>query len=796
MSDWSLEYQGFDPKQEPLREALCTLGNGYFATRGAAAESRAGDVHYPGTYIAGCYNRLKSKIPGHVVEKESLVNAPNWLPLEFRTADEPWFDPQAFELLEYRQELNLRQGVLTRLVRFRDARGRHTRVVQRRFVSMADPHIAALETTFVAENWSGRLIVRSALDGRVENTNVKRYLPLDNNHLAPVEEAAADDYSIYLQVETSHSHIRIAEAARTRLFINGEPRDVERRLIREPGYIAQEFSIDLAPDAPVTVEKVAAVFNSKDHAVSEPGLEACQRVERADAFDQLLEQHVLAWDHLWRRCRLDMQDNERSALVLNLHVFHLLQTTSENTVGLDVSVPARGLHGEGYRGHIFWDEIFICPFLNFRFPEITRSILLYRYRRLPEAQWAAKHAGYEGAMFPWQSGSNGREETDDLRINPLSGHWIRDHSYVQRHIGIALVFNVWHYYQVTGDIEFLSSYGAELILEIARFWSSIATYNRSLDRYEICGVMGPDEFHDAYPGKDEHGLDNNSYTNVMASWVLCRAMDILEIIPEWQSEALRDRLGLKRSELDRWDDVSRKLRVVINDDGIISQFEGYDQLEEFDWHAYRRKYGNIQRLDRILEAEGDTPNRYKASKQADVLMLFYLLSADELREVFARLNYPFEYETIPRNVEYYLARTSHGSTLSRVVHSWVLSRSQRGRSWELFKEALESDISDIQGGTTQEGIHLGAMAGTVDILQRCYTGIDARGDRLWINPCLPVDLKQLSFDIRYRGHWLTIQVDQESLKISSRPGTSSAINMGFRNEEFELAPGEGKDFKL
>ena len=213
----------------------------------------------------------------------------------------------------------------------------------------------------------------------------------------------------------------------------------------------------------------------------------------------------------------------------------------------------------------------------------------------------------------------------------------------------------------------------------------------------IRGVVGPDEYHDAYPGSERPGIDNNAYTNAMAAWVLWRAQDVLDALPEQRREELSHTLGLRREELERWDEISRKLFLPFHDDGIISQFEGYEELEELDWEGYRARYGNIQRLDRILEAEGDSPNRYKASKQADVLMLFYLLSADELRKLFDRLGYPFEYDTIPKNIEYYLARTSHGSTLSEVVHAWVLVRSDRERAWKLFSEALESDLLDTPG---------------------------------------------------------------------------------------------------
>jgi alpha,alpha-trehalase len=793
---WTLVYEGFDPEREGLREALCTLGNGYFATRGAAPESSASEVHYPGTYMAGVFNRLTTDLDSVAVENEDMVNLPNWLPLAFRTEGADWFDLHKAELLEYRQELDLRKGLLTRLVRFREPSGKETRFVQRRFVHMAFPHLAGLETTIVAENWSGRIDIRSALDGGVTNWGVGRYRQLNNNHLVPVDTTLVDSETICLRVETSQSHIRIGEAARTRVLRDGQLVEPQRRVVQEPGYIAQEFSVELQEGQAVTIEKIAALYTSRDHAISESGLEACKEVKRAAAFDGLLERHVLSWDHLWRGFCLAIRDDGRSAMVLNLHIFHLLQTASKNTIDLDVGVPPRGLHGEAYRGHILWDELFIFPFLNFRLPDLTRSLLMYRYRRLPEARWAARQASYSGAMFPWQSGSNGREESQTWHLNPRSGRWVPDNSQLQRHTNIAIAYNVWDYYQVTGDIEFLSYYGAEMIIEIARFWASKSEYNRALDRYEICKVMGPDEYHDADPDAEEPGLNNNSYTNVMAVWVLCRTLEMLELLPDYRRQNLWENLGLRREELERWDDISRKMRVIFHEDGIISQFEGYADLEEFDWEGYRQKYGNIQRLDRIMESEGDTPNRYKASKQADVLMLFYLLSSDELRELFDRLGYPFDCQTIPRNIQYYLSRTSHGSTLSRVVHSWVLARSQRQQSWEFFKEALESDITDIQGGTTSEGIHLGAMAGTVDLLQRGYTGIETRGGVLWFDPSLPPQLKSLQFNLWYHHHWINVQVTGEKLRVGIRPAESASIKIGFKEQVFELDPGATREFEL
>ena len=302
------------------------------------------------------------------------------------------------------------------------------------------------------------------------------------------------------------------------------------------------------------------------------------------------------------------------------------QTISNNSVGRDSGVPARGLHGEAYRGHVFWDELFIVPFLSVRMPQLARALLQYRYRRLDQARWAASNAGYAGAMFPWQSASDGREETQTMHLNPVSGHWLPDASRLQRHVNAAITYNTWQYYQATGDLEFLRFYGAEMILEIARFWASAASYNHSLDRYEIKGVMGPDEYHERYPDRDEPGLDNNAYTNLMAVWCLCRAFDTLELLPHSSAQDLKERLSISERELDQWRDVSHKMRVCFHD-GVISQFEGYENLAELDWDVYRARYRDISRLDRILESEGLSTNSYQVAKQADVMMLHLPLVA-------------------------------------------------------------------------------------------------------------------------------------------------------------------------
>lgn len=398
-------------------------------------------------------------------------------------------------------------------------------------------------------------------------------------------------------------------------------------------------------------------------------------------------------------------------------------------------------------------------------------------------------------MYPWQSGSDGREESQALHLNPRSGRWLPDHSHLQRHIGLAVAHNVFQYLEVTGDLEFLRFRGAPMLIEIARFWASVTTYDRASARYRVSGVMGPDEYHDGYPDRDEPGLDDNAYTNVMVVWLLSRVLELLERLPEHHRQALWETLHLSREELDRWEDISRAMFVPFHD-GIISQFAGYEDLVELDWVQYVERYGDIHRLDRILESEGDSPNRYKASKQADALMLFYVFHPDELRELLERNGYEWPAESISRCIDYYLARTSHGSTLSRIVHSGVLARHDRKAAWELFRQALESDVSDVQGGTTAEGIHVGAMAGTVDLLQRGFSGLQARGGVLWFDPALPEEANALEFLVHYRELRLQVRITPELLRVSTIASDVAPVSVGFRDEVVVLEPGTTTEWSL
>lgn len=787
---WLLVYEGFDPVHETHREALTTLGNGYMATRGAMPEHAADGVHYPGTYLAGVYNRVASSVQGRERVDEELVNVPNWLPLDIAVEDGDWWS--AGGLVEHgeRRELTLRQGLLTRVVRLTCREGRLLHVVQRRLVSMDRPHLACLEMTVIPQGWSGRISIRSGIDTAVVNGNAVES-GQGTRHFA---SAAAEhlDGRLLVEVETGHSKIRVVTAVQT--TVSGAecqpvPEDAD-------GLSRVRFELAVTDGQPVVVCKLVAVVSSRDAAVSSPREGALAELDRVDyGFDELLRRHALAWQRLWEHYAVDVDTDDPVQLALNLHMFHLLQTISPHTVGLDAGVPARGLHGEGYQGHVFWDELFVLPLHVMRTPAIARSLLDYRWRRLDAASQAAKQAGHRGAMFPWQSGSDGRDVTPHELFNPISQRWIPDNSWRQRHVGLAVAYNAWQYFQSTSDTLWFAEHGAELVVEVARFFSDLAIYDERDDRFHIRGVMGPDEFHDGYPEAAGAGLADNAYTNVLTAWVCQRAIDALAVLPAHDSDELSARLGLRAGEADRWTRLASRLAVPFHD-GIISQFDRYGELREFDWERYRRTYGNIGRLDLILESEGDSTNRYRLSKQADVVMLVYLLGPQEVMRVLAGLGYPVTAADLRRTVDYYLARSSHGSTLSRVVHTSVLAMLDRATAWSEFREALDADLDDTQGGTTGHGIHLGAMAGAVDIVLRTFIGIRMDADTLVFRPRPPGALRRVTFEVRYRDQRITVTMDQQGLHLAAQPSSLPAIHVQVDGATALLGGGESLRFPL
>ncbi len=788
--EWYLTYSGFDPGDEKLRETLTTIGNGYLGTRGAYECECASYNFYPGTYISGIFNKTPSKVHGQDIWNNDFVNCPNWLPVEFKIGNGEFVSPLSMEILSYCHRLNMREGVLERELVVKDQVGRMTRISSRRVASMADGHLCALKFDLTPLNYSAKLTLRSSIDGNVENGGVARYSALNTHHLNRVAGGKAGD-GLFLHMETSHSRYQIVMAGKHILLEDGKVVDARRDIVQDRAKVSEEMLINAQENTRYTLEKFVYVRTSLDKTPGDLKEMCLDSLTKVRTFKGVFGPHAKSWKALWQKADVRVTGDRFVQRVLRLHIYHLLVTASPHNANRDAGMPARGLHGEAYRGHIFWDELYILPFFDSNFPEISKALLMYRYNRLDAAREYAKENGYIGAMYPWQTADDGTEETQEVHYNPESKKWDPDLSRNQRHVSIAVFVNTWRYISWTGDKTFLKHYGAEMMLDIARFWGGIANYDEANDKYHIAGIMGPDEFHESLPNSDEHGVKDNAYTNIMVVWLLEKALDTLEELPAKARKAVVEKIGLTDEEIVKWKDMTTKLNVVY-ENGIISQFDGYMELDELDWEGYRKRFYSIHRMDRILKAENDSPDHYKVAKQADTLMTWYVLEPEEVARIMNQLGYQVDdpYKLLKDNYDFYEQRTSHGSTLSKVVHA-VISKYiySSDISWDWFMEAMHSDIEDTQGGTTIEGVHTGVMAGTLEVLKQDFAGLNMSSTPMRVDPDLPAHWGEMKLSFIWRNIWFDLQIETDSVKMTAYHTGDKVVPVEIFGKEYELKPG-------
>ncbi len=775
---WEINYYEYLPEKERIRETLCTIGNGYFGTRGCfiTQDISNPDEHYPGTYVNGVYNKVKSKIDGSVIYNNDLVNLPNWLSFNIKINKDILniFDS---EILYYKRSLDLKNAVLTHEIKIKDNKDRVTKIKTKRFASMSDKNIGALKIYFTPMNYSGKIGFVSGIDGNVKNLNVKRYRMLNQNHLKTISKEYIKENHIQLNSKTRDSDYDISISIKNNLKYL---KDYKINKFFKKDFIGEEFSFNSEKEKEYCFEKLVSVQTSKDS--KNPLKESKKKISKTRSFDCLLKEHKKSWKKMWNVSDIKISGDLETQKLTHLNIYHLLTTFSKNSKGLDIGIPARGIHGEGYRGHIFWDEIFILPFYLINFPEIAKEHLIYRYNRLKQAKEYAKSRGCEGAMFPWQSADTGKEESQKIHYNPKGKSWGPDLSMNQRHISIAVFYDFWKYYSLTQDKKFMSEYGLEVLLEIAKFWKSISKYNKKTGKYSIEGVMGPDEFHEKYLHSKKPGLKDNAYTNVMISWLFKKT---LKLLSNFNKENL-----ISDKEKKNYKEISENLEIH-SEEGIIEQFKGYFDLREINWNKYKKKYGDIHRMDRILKAEGKSPDAYKVTKQGDFLMLYYLLQRKEvtslLKDLGINIRKPRKF--LERNYNYYQSRTSHGSTLSSIVHGIIafhLNKEKETRKF--FKEALKSDYSEKE--STAEGVHCGIMAGSLDFIIKIYAGIDYSNKILHINPQIPEDWEEISLKLKHRKIDYKFKINHNNIEIK----TNKKIKANIRGKEHKI--NKSKKIKL
>lgn len=715
--NWLITETTFDPDKLHHKETVFTIGNGYLGTRGAF-EERYPDAR-PATLIHGVFDDVP------IVHTE-LTNAPDWLPFILLVNGER-FGMDRGEVLDYERTLDMRRGVLTRQVRWRSPAGRTVDIRIERFASLADPHVLAICYQVTPLDVDGWIEFRAGINGHVDNDGWLHWDWVDQR----------GEYGlVWLHSRTRHSGIELGQAAI--LTVSGSD-DVTDRVMDCENCPAIVAVCKAEKGRTITADKWVAIYTSRDvdDVIEAAVAKLNALVDAYLDYEALLTAHEAAWARYWATSDVIIEGDDAAQQAVRFNLFQLLIAAPRHDDR--VSIPARTLSGFGYRGHVFWDtDIFILPFLTYTQPQLARNLLIYRYHTLTGARRKARQNGYEGVQYAWESAATGDETTPRWVPGPageLVRIWTGD---IQLHITADVAYAIWHYWQVTGDDEFMRDYGAEIILDTAVFWGSRAEYNAEWDRYEFNDVIGPDENH-------EH-VNNNVFTNRMAQWHLEAALETLAWLrrehPAKAAE-LEERLDLSPERLAHWADIIGCLHILHDPEtGLMEQFEGFFELEDIDWQALEPRRQSIQSLLGI-----ERTNQVQALKQPDALMLLYLLGDC----------YDLEIKWV--NWDYYEPRTDHtyGSSLGPAIHAILACELDMPEvAYEHFMRAALVDMEDVRGNAA-EGIHAASAGGVWQALVFGFAGLRLTAEGCTLNPRLPAAWRRLAFSFRHHG--LEVRVD-------------------------------------
>jgi len=721
---WTVAEPAFDPDRQHHKETVFTTGNGNFCVRGCFEEG------YPGENAASFMHRLWDDMPINFTE---LANMPRWWGVDI------WANGVRFRLdrgkvLRYRRWLDLRTGVLSRTVRWQPtADGPVLDLHFERFVNLADPHQAAVQVQIAAVEGQADLRVRAGLDAHVENTGLVHWDLVD-------QAAAADAVAVHVRTRATKADLAVAAC----VHVPGTaaaPGALAGSFCDADGQPAVERRTTLRAGDSLTLQKFVAAVPGLDAADPLAAALAKARQGQALGYAAWRAANDAEWAKTWAVSDITVEGDIEAQLALRFNIFQLLIAAPRFTER--ASIGAKTLSGFGYRHHVFWDtEIFMLPLFTYTQPELARHMLMYRWHNLPGARAKARGNGYEGAQFPWESGGDGREVTPTwvphfADPTQLVRIWTGD---IEIHITADVAYGVMQYWRTTGDDAWMRDYGAEIVLDGAKFWASAA--RREADgKYHYRNVIGPDEYHDR--------IDDNAYTNYMAKWHLETALEVLAWLrrtyPE-KAAALVAALDLSEERLAHWADVIGCMYLPLDPEtGLIEQFAGFFDLEDADQKVLRDPT-RTKSMQALLGIEGCAATQNL--KQPDVLMLQYLLPER------------FTAEQIRANYDYYDPRTDHehGSSLGPSISAIMACRvGDHERGYEHFLRAARADLLDVRHNAG-DGIHGASAGGLWQAAVFGFAGLRTTEQGWEVCPMLPAHWTRLAFKFYHRGRLENVEV--------------------------------------
>jgi kojibiose phosphorylase len=713
---WLLVEEGFTLVREHEIESIFAVANGYIGTRASLEEGSR--LSQPGAFAAGIYVDDPAPELG-----PALAVLPDWPHLQI-AVDGDRLSMESGPVLEHRRMLDLRQGVLWREWRQQDLSGRITRVRFLRLASLADQHVLLQSVVATVENYSGRIEFVAGLA-----------LPDAQRERAALTVTRDSETVVVLAREAS-----VAMATGSALQPKSEA--AISRQERATEHVGEHWTWEAGLGETARLDRVVAAYTSRD--VADPADTARTHVaimlERG--VSELARAHVDAWSRRWNAAGVQIVGDDEAQRALRFAVYHL--AAAANPAHEHASIGARGLTGQAYRGHVFWDaEIYVLPFYLFTDPPAARALLMYRYHTLGAARRKAKAHGYQGALYAWESADTG-EETTPRAVVALDGRVVPILTGEQaHHISADVAYAVWQYWRATGDDDFMVDAGGDILVETARFWASRARMEAD-GHAHIRAVIGPDEYHDT--------VDDNAYTNNMARWNLDRAADavaILERVRPSDWKRMSARLALAEDEPAAWRRIAAALVTGFHPDTrLFEQFEGYFALEEVDVISHR---SCAMPIDICLGPE--RTRQSKAIKQADVVALCALLWDEWPRAVHEA------------NFNYYEPRTAHGSSLSPALHALVAARLGDGALAQTYlRQAGEIDLADNMGNAAG-GVHIAALGGLWQAVVFGVAGLRLREDGIGLDPHLLPGWTEMRFCVQWRGRVLRLTLAADSARI-------------------------------
>jgi len=756
---WLIFQNEYNTEVNPRYETLFTLTNGYMGVRGTFEEGSEGERS--GNFIAGIFDKSDAQV-------REIVNAQNWLRIKLYVEGEE-LSLDKCQLIEFKRILDMKKGILFRSMLIKDSKDRITRIEGYRFISRSDLHRSAIKLFVTPVNYSGVVGIESIIDGTVLNSadSPKHRV----KHLKVADNSSLNKSGVYLETATIDDDIRIATGSAVRLYHyeDKEKNNIAKfkRFLPLGEMSIEYFEFDSTENKTVVIDKFVITYTSRD--VRKDLLKSTVEKElfafAGEGIDKELQRHIEVYEELWSVADINIEGDEEADKALRFNIFHLMSSVNENDPL--VSIAAKALHGEGYKGHVFWDtEIFMLPFFIYVYPQAARTLLMYRYNMLDAARKNAALNGYKGAQYPWESADTGEEETPkwgfDYKGNPVR-IWTGD---LEHHITADIAFAVWEYFRATEDIEFMLNYGAEIIFETARFWVSRCEYVKELDRYEINNVIGPDEFH-------EH-VDNNAYTNYLAKWNIKKGLELINMLKEKYPEhyhAISNKICLTNEEMEKWKEVEEKIYIPYDKDKkLIEQFEGYFDKKDYVIDKFDENNMPIWPEGVDITKLGDT----QLIKQADVVMLMLLLG-EEFDEETKRINY-----------EYYEKRTMHKSSLGPSMYAIMgLKVGDHKNAYQSFMRSANVDLVDNQGNT-KEGLHAASAGGTWQVAVFGFGGmeIDKEG-ALNINSWLPEKWDKLSYKVFWKGNLIEVIVTKQEVTVKKLKGKGN-IKVKVKGKELTI----------